>query len=290
MDAKSDHIPLYEKWTQLELTEDQDDLMLIFQKIIEMVQGIMHNRMTRKRPQTKSKPRGIPSSKVGSNQPGLNHEDTGTQPGSDSKLHMTTSVTQPEKTTNVSEKSPDQSAVDLNRDVETSGHDVSIVNSENKEGNRPHTIHDAQLNSLVSGLAQTHIERCQSLSDLEDEENSENVIHLDAELNAESSTDDLTLHKKKFSSDRNGNVVHLDMSGSQEVDTSGATAEQGLDEDCIDGPLAVQFVGHRPRSQHVSNMEVKKVKRKLSRALRFQVQPKVVKGDVSKFKIYSYNR
>ncbi len=269
--------------------------MLVFQKIIEMVEGIMKNRLERKRPQTKTKPRplarGIPSSKQGSNQAGSGHAVLGTQPGRDNTLSMTTGATQPQKTTNISGKTSDQSAVALNEDVKTSCHDLSLINNNNKEGSndrQPVAIHDSDLRSPVSGSVDTsHIERCQSLSDLEEnEENTGNVIDLGSELTDESSTDYLTLPKDKTSSDVNGNVV--DVSNSQEVDI---IPEQVSDEDCIDGPLdgAVHFAGHRPRSHHISNMDGRKVRRKLSRALRFQVQPKVVKGDVSRSSYECHN-
>ena len=311
MDEKSDHFTAYEKWTHLTLTEDQEDLVALFQRIIEIMQEIVNSRTQQqvaRRPKPQVRPKPKPKKQacvdvisgdeldVRKKVPGENHDDrAGKSTGQSEILPGGTCRSEGESSRTLGQQASGDSNVSVN---------ITPATPQEEENKTVGSFDDdaeyARNLTFVRGTAVLKTEQCQSDNDDDTTVVSGLKVQEFAKTSVkrETDTDDSIYQNRQVQTaelddktadstavpDLNGNLVTESV-----VSATDSPAE---DFDDIDGPsglLLDQVVPHphkrgdaqyRPRSGRVSDKEMKRFRNR-SAALRFTLSPSVIDGDVS---------
>ena len=317
MDEKSDHFPDYEKWAHLTLTEDQEDLVALFQRIIEIMQEIVNSRTQQqvaRRPKPQVRPKPKPKKQpcvdvisgdeldVTKKVPGENHDvragkstaqseilpggrsegqlsrTLGQQESGDSNVSVNITPAKPQEEENKTVGSFDDNT-EYARNL-TFVRGTAVLKTEQCQSDN-----DDDITTVVSGLK---VQEFAKTSVVKRETDTDDSIYQNRQVTT------AELYDKTADStaipDLNGNLVT-----ESAVSATDSPAEDFDDTDGPSGLLLDQVVPHphrrgaaqyRPRSSRVSDKEMK-VFRNRSAALRFTLSPSVIDGDVS-FSPYAY--
>ncbi len=259
MDEKYDHFPLYDKWKHMTLTEEQDDLVLLFQGIIEIMQEVIDSRnnspkskspVPKERTGPKKPPKPKPKPKpVIEKQP---HVEIASGDELDEIVHKTV----PDSRSKASQEEPAgaKTVVPGHRqkstDGSTSSENASLGISINVEPSTPQNEGDTEPTAHS--------------------EDPEYCRQIDVVTGSALDKSDTEQSTRETDTDMNDNKVPP--AGKDDVDGP-------FIPDC--GVAAVRFGRpHRPRSEKVEAIELKRFRNK-SEALRFTLSPPVIDGDVS---------
>ena len=328
MDEKADHFPSYEKWTHLTLTEDQDDLVVLFQRIIEIMQQIVNSRTIKlaaqqrrspvKGPKPKPKPKTYAmkkqqciemssgdelevTTKSNGEQGHGGKTQTTKSPGQQSEnVPGGKSENQLDKTKTVSSRDTSLGSaggfgnLSINITPSTPHNEVASVQFE--ETNDGDVVEEDSVYSrdltFVKGSALLKAEVPSDNGNGEPIQTNCGITvqpFAKASVRRDTDTDEAIYENSQVqnstgqtkASDLNGNLV---TSTQSVMSTTDSPAE---DFDDIDGPSTFlsgrsspHHGAHRPRSGRVSEKDGKKF-HKRSAALRFNLSPTVIDGDVS---------
>ena len=319
MDEKADHFPAYEKWTHLTLTDDQQDLVVLFQRIIEIMQEIVNSRTQQqvaRRPKPQVRPKPKPKKQacvdvISGDELDVRKKDA--REGHDGRAGKTSAQSeiipgssrsqgQSERTLGPQESGDSNVSVNITPATPQEEENKAIGSFEDDDTEYTRNL------TFVKGTAVLKTEQCQTISD-NDDDTTTVVSGLNVQqfasisVKKETDTDDSIYQNRQVKtsdlSNKTGDSNAVpDLNGNLVTESvMSATDSPTEDFDDIDGPSSSpwdQIVPHphregaptyRPRSGRVSDKDMKRFRNR-SAALRFTLSPSVIDGDVSFSTIY----
>ena len=318
MDEKADHFPAYEKWTHLTLTDDQEDLVAVFQRIIEIMQEIVNSRTQQqvaRRPKPQVRPKPEPKKQpcvdvisgdeldITKKVAGEGHYGRpGKSPAQSEIVPGGRSEGQSGRTLGPQDSGDSNVSVDITPATPQEEENKTIGSFDDDDTEYARNL------TFVKGTAVLKTEQCQTISD-NDDDTTTVVSSLNVQkfasisVKRETDTDDSIYQNRQVkTSDLNGktgdSTAVPDLNGNLVTESvMSATDSPAEDFDDIDGPSTSpwdQIVPHphkggaptyRPRSGRVSGNDMKRFRNR-SAASRFNLSPSEIDGDVSFSTIY----
>ena len=319
MDEKADHFPAYEKWTHLTLTDNQEDLVVLFQRIIEIMQEIVNSRTLKQagqqqqqqrrptrglKPAVRPKPKKqqcfemAPGDELEVTNPSACNGQTTKSPKQPSEsVPGRKPENQSEKT--VSSQDPHANNATGNLSINITPSSPQIEKESGTIGAEEDSVYSRNL-MFVKGTA---LIKTEQLSDNEEQPiQTSNGITVQpfakASVRRETDTDDSIYENSEVQNSnliKTGHSKGSDLNANLVTDTGMSTTDSPTEEfDDIDGPPTTPWdappaVAHRSRSGRVSDKDRKRF-HKRSAAHLFSLSPAVIDGDVSILLCYTYEQ